>query len=116
MQSIGGVVQLIIMETTMNMQGLQYSTPITTKRIARPLCLCEEPDIQTTEGPEHSAVCDNCGKNVNASNMKAAKKMMLMKELREIEEAKTNIRNTLRLQQKRNSERAEELEFLLKRL
>lgn len=98
----------------MNMQGLQYTS--SPKNIARPLCLCEDPVIDLDDLKDPSSICNACGKKMSLSAMKAAKKMMLMKELREIEEAKTNIRNTLRLQQKRNSNRAEELEFLLKRL
>ena len=86
----------------MNMQGLQYTSIV--KDHSTYFCI---------DGP---LICQNCRRPLRKLDVQKTRQLMIMRDLRDVSEAKNNIRSTLKLEMKRNPHRSHELEFLMKRL
>ena len=100
----------------MNMQGLQYSSIAKDHSVY--FCVCENPQVDTSmiRTGDDSLICKNCSRPLRKIDIKKTRQLMILRDLREISEAKNNIRNTLKLEMKKNPKRSSEFEFLLKRL
>ena len=100
----------------MNMQGLQYTSIV--KDHSTYFCICESPrvDISMERINDGPLICQNCRRPLRKLDVQKTRQLMIMRDLRDVSEAKNNIRSTLKLEMKRNPHRSHELEFLMKRL